>query len=287
MSEHHLDGVFLRRDPEGDPAPVVFEAPRSGTTYPAEFTPSAPFRMVHAAVSHHVPALYQGAPAAGAALLWALFPNTFIDANRSPDDIDPAMLAEPWPEPLSPGEKSKLGVGLLRRLLTAEQPLYDRRLTVAEVQSRIRNYHQPYHRELDRLLQEHRRRFGIALHLSLHCMSSTANTVSADAGQERPEFCIGDRHGTTCNDEFSTLVADTLAGMGYRVTRNDPYPGAWSVARHGHPERGIHSVQIEIRKNLYMDERTLSRTERFATVKADLDRLCQAVCAYGRQPSRP
>ena len=278
-----LDEVLYRREPERDPAPLLVEVPRSGTLYPADFRASAPFDAIHAAVSMHVDALFAGTPVAGGTYLVARFPNTYIDANRGLDDLDPALLDGPWPQPLPPTEKKSLGVGLVRKLARPGVPMYDHKLTRAEVEHRIRDYHEPYHRELAAILEAHRRRAGAAWHVSCHCMGAVGTDQAPDAGKVRPDFCIGDRDGTTSAPEFVELVTETLRGCGYRVTVNDPYKGAECVRRHGAPARATHSLQIETNKKLFMDERTFVRTHGFAGLRADLDRLLAAIADFARR----
>jgi N-formylglutamate amidohydrolase len=113
MQQKYVPGVLVRRWPETGDVPVVFDIPRSGTTYPCEFRPSAPFLALHQSVSMHVEKLYEGVVDAGAHWLYALFPNTFIDANRHEADIDPELLDGPWPHPLQTTQKSRLGIGLI------------------------------------------------------------------------------------------------------------------------------------------------------------------------------
>jgi N-formylglutamate amidohydrolase len=275
-------GVFMRYDPLTTPVPVVFDVPRSGTDYPKDFRASAPFEALHAAVSMYVEELYGGAPAAGATLFYACFPNTYIDANRSVLDIDESLLDAPWPTPLQPTEKSRLGLGLIRKLVKGGVPVYTRKLAVAEVQARIANYYEPYHRALGTRLAHYRQEYGTTWHLSCHCMSSVGNEMALDRGKPRPDFCIGDRDGTTCARDFVDLVVDTLRSFGYAVTVNDPYKGAESIRKHGDPARGVHSLQIEMNKRLYMDEQTFCTTPDFAQVKAHLDRLAVAVADFTR-----
>jgi N-formylglutamate amidohydrolase len=278
-----LSEVFDRRNPDGDPAPLVVEVPRSGRLYPPDFRATAPFEAIHAAVSMHVDDLFAGTPAAGGTYLVARFPNTYIDANRGLDDLDPSLIDGEWPDPLPSTEKTRLGVGLVRALARPGAPMYDRRLSVAEIRHRIRSYHEPYHRELGATLEQHRRRFGGAWHLSCHCMAAIGSAQAPDPRKPRPDFCIGDRDGTTSAPAFVELVVETLRACGYHVTVNDPYQGAECVRRHGAPARGVHSLQIETNKKLFMDETTLVKTAGFARLRADVDRLLSAVTDFSRR----
>jgi N-formylglutamate amidohydrolase len=281
-----LSEVFERRDPDGDPVPLLVEVPRSGRLYPADFRATAPFEAIHAAVSMHVDDLFAGTPGVGGTYLVARFPSTYIDANRGLDDLDPTLIDGAWPDPLPPTEKTRLGVGLVRALARPGVPMYDRRPTVEEIQHRIRSYHEPYHREIASVLDSHRRRFGAAWHVSAHCMAAVGSAQAPDPGKPRPDFCIGDRDGTTSAPAFVVLVVETLRARGYHVTVNDPYQGAECVRRHGVPARGVHSLQIETNKRLFMDETTFVTTGGYARLRADLDRLLAAVAEFARGMAR-
>ncbi|MDP3378539.1 MAG: DNA recombination protein RmuC, partial [Brevundimonas sp.] len=129
--------AFTLHAPVGQAIPLVCDSPHSGTAYPADFGHAVPRALLRAAEDTHVEALWQAAPGVGASLLEAHFPRSYIDANRTLDDLDPALLDAPWPEPLAPGEKTRLGYGLVWRNVNAATPIYDRKLTVAEVQARM------------------------------------------------------------------------------------------------------------------------------------------------------
>jgi N-formylglutamate deformylase len=281
-----MEEVLFRCEPQGEPAPFVVEVPRSGTLYPRDFRAVAPFDVVHSAVSMYVDELFAGTPAAGGTLLVARFPNVYIDANRGLDDLDPDMIEGVWLQPLAQTQKKSLGVGLVRRLAKAGVPMYDRKLTVDEVEHRIHHYHEPYHEELAGILEAQRRRFGSAFHISCHCMNAIGSEQTPDPGRERPDFCIGDQDGTTSGREFTEFVVETLRGRGFRVTVNDPYKGAECVRRHGAPAQGVHSLQIETCKRLFMHEKTFLRSDGFQRLREELDRLLAAVAGFARRHAR-
>jgi N-formylglutamate deformylase len=91
-----------------------------------------------------------------------------------------------------------------------------------------------------------------------------------DAGQRRSDFDLGDRNGTTCGPELIETVASVLRSFGYKVTMNAHFIGAESVRKHGAPGRGIHSLQIEMNRGLYMDEETRGRRPELVEVRQHL-----------------
>ena len=276
-----LPEILIRHDPEtGDgrpePVPVVFDSPHSGTMYPPDFEYAAPFDVMRRAEDAFVDELFASAPDHGAALLAALFPRSYVDPNRHEHEVDTLLLNEPWPHPILHTHRSSRGLGVVRRLVRATVPVYDRRLSVVEVQSRIARYHRPYHDELQTMLSDAHGRFGAVWHVNCHSMKSTAK------GRQRADIVLGDRDGATCEAEFTEFVRETIEDMGYSVALNHPFKGAELVIRHGDPAAGRHSLQIEINRGLYMDEARIEKSEGFAALRADIDRLIAAIADFAR-----
>jgi N-formylglutamate deformylase len=263
---------------------LVCDSPHSGTWYPDDYRHALPRELLRGGEDTHVEALWEAVPAVGGTLLAAHFPRTYIDANRTLDDLDPELLAEPWPQPLAPGPKSRLGFGLVWRNLRAGMPIYDRLLTVAEVQHRIDTCYRPYHAALAAAIAQSVQRFGAVWHLNLHSMPNDAyERLRIASPHPLADFVLGDRDGTTCEPAFVDLVERELRGRGYTVARNDPYKGVQLIAQIGQPALRRHSLQIEIRRPLYMDEGTRERNAGFATLQRDLTALLRTLADYVRQ----
>lgn len=272
-----IDDVLVRLDPSGGQVPVVFDSPHSGTRYPAHFNFTCPLALLRQTEDTYVDELFADVTDHGATLLCALFPRSFVDVNRAPDDIDPDLLDGPWPGPLSPTEKSAMGMGLVRSLCRPGLPMYDGKLSVADVMDRIERYWRPYHEQLAQRLDTLHARFGTVWHINCHSMPSLSVTT-ADGRGGGADFVLGDRDGTSCDPGLTRFVADFLGAMDYRVRINDPYKGVELVRRYAQPSRGRHSLQIEVDRRLYMDEETLEKHPGFDRLSRDLGRLAAALC---------
>lgn len=271
------------RLPEAGPLPLVCDSPHSGTHYPADFGAAAPQARLREGEDTHVEALWQAVPSVGGTLIAANFPRVYIDPNRTLDDLDPDLLDGPWPERLAPGEKTRLGFGLVWRNIDAATPIYDRRLSVEEVRNRIERYYRPYHAALAKAVEASYRRFGAVWHLNLHSMPNNAyERLKKVSAQPLADFVLGDRDGTTCDPQFVALIESGLRDMGYTVSRNDPYKGVQLIVQIGRPAERRHSLQIEIRRPLYMDEATRERNAGFAQVQRDMSRLLEQIAVYLR-----
>ncbi|TFZ01511.1 N-formylglutamate amidohydrolase [Ramlibacter rhizophilus] len=269
--------------PAGEPVALVCDSPHSGTDYPEDFGHAVPRALLRRGEDTHVEALWQAAPSVGATLLAARFPRTYIDVNRTLDDLDPELLSGPWDAPLNPGEKTRLGYGLVWRNVGAGVPIYAGPLAPELVRHRIRHYYEPYHAALSRAIEDTAQRFGAVWHLNLHSMPNDAYArLKIDSPHPLADFVLGDRDGTTCEPGFVDLVERELRSRGYTVARNDPYKGVQLIARIGQPQQGRHSLQVEIRRPLYMDEATRERNEGFGRVQRDLSALLQVLAGYVR-----
>ncbi len=264
--------------------PVVFDSPHSGTAYPDDFDTIVPRLVLRRAEDTHVEALYAAAPDHGAMLIAANFPRSYIDANRSLLDIDAALLDGSWPGPINVSRKTEKGIGLVWRLLDTGEPIYTRKLTVAEVQARISRCYAPYHKAVRDAINGAHKHYGAVWHINCHSMPATSSVISEEGpGVERADFVLGDRDGTTCAPEFTTFVALTLRAMGYDVRVNDPYKGVELVRAYSDPAEHKHSLQIEVNRKLYMDEESRERNDGFGKLQGDLTRLINGIGGFARE----
>ncbi len=259
-------------------SPLVLDSPHSGFQMPADFGAALPEAALRDGEDSFIDQLYLPATGRGVPLLAALFPRTYLDPNRHADDIDPALLDAPWPGPLADSGKSRIGKSLIWRTMIDNEPIYARRLTVAEVQQRVQRYHAPYHRTLQQLLDAAHARFGVVVHINCHSMGPLSSVAMEGVdGQPRADMVLGDRDGSTCAPEITALVRSTLAGMGYRVQVNDPFKGVELVRAYARPAAGRHSLQLEVNKRLYMRDDRIETHAGFATLQAHLMQLLQVV----------
>lgn len=276
--------------PTGDALPLVCDSPHSGTAYPADFGYDVPLALLRRGEDTHVHRLWRTATAHGATLIAATFPRTYIDVNRAETDLDPAQIDGDWPVPLAPGPKTRQGLGLIWQQIVKDgvaTPLYARHRTVDEVQRRIDGYWRPYHAALQQAIDASVLRFGRVWHLNLHSMPNDVyQRLGRAEGPPLADFVLGDRDGTTCSPEFVHLIADHLRGLGYTVAINDPYKGVELIGRIGQPHLGRHSLQIEIRRPIYMDEETRAPNAGFAVLQQHLDQLLALVAAHIREEMR-
>jgi N-formylglutamate amidohydrolase len=268
--------VFLVHGPARPLRPLVLDSPHSGFTMPVDFGSVLTAEDLRNGEDCFIDELWLPAAARGVPLLAAQFPRTYLDPNRHAGDIDLELLAEPWPHSHVPSGKAAIGKALIWRTLDDGRPLYDRKLTVAEVQRRVQRYHQPYHAALQGLLDSAHQQFGFVHHINCHSMNAVGGVMSTSR-VARADIVLGDRDGTTCAPEFTAFVREVLAAQGYEVRINDPFKGVELVRAYSNPARGRHSLQVEVNKRLYMDDAPARRHAGFATLQAHLMQLVDAI----------
>ena len=272
-----IDGVVWRRDPSGGAVPLLLDSPHSGSVYPDDFAYVCPLPVLRRAEDAYVDELYGASTEYGATLIGAAFPRSYIDPNRAADDIDPGILSEVRP-PLAARPATR--VGLVRRHARPGVPIYDRKLSPHEVLARIERYHAPYHRVLSEASDRLHREFGAVWHINCHSMPS--HSARRNGRGENGDFVLGDRDGTTCDGAFTDFVARFLRGRGYDVRINEGYKGVEIVRRHGRPAERRHSLQIEVDRALYMDQKTLEKLPGFDRLRTDLAALVAAAADFAR-----
>ncbi len=270
---------FEIASPRQQRLPVVLNSPHSGSCYPEAFLAASRLdkQAIRRSEDSYIDELFANAAALGAPLLKANFPRAWLDVNREPYELDPKMFAGSLPTYANVRSvRVAGGLGTIARVVSESEEIYHGPLNVQDALARIDGLYKPYHRALRELVLQTRATFGVAVLIDCHSMPST---VRGMAGRTRPDIVLGDRYGTSCSTDVTGLIAGVLGAMGYSVGRNKPYAGGFITEHYGQPARGLHAVQIEFNRALYMDERSLAPTARFETLKADLAAMMQKLIA--------
>lgn len=266
-----------------EPLPLVFDSPHSGFAFPEDMKPTISLDILRQNEDAFVDALFGHVPVLGAVLVKATFPRTYIDPNRSTEDVEVAAIDGEWPGPVHNSIKTNRGAGLIYTRIHGEKPIYDRKLSVAEVKARIDNYWHPYHDALQKQLDRLHVDFGAVWHINCHSMPARGNKHMEDGESERADFVLGDRDGTTCDAAYTEVVRDFLAGRGYSVSVNWPMKGVELVRKHGRPQESRHSLQIEVNRRLYMDEKAIAKNDLYPETAAVIADMNAVIAAFVRE----
>ena len=260
--------------------PIVYDSPHSGIIYPPEFKTNATKPQLKTARDAFVDELILESSNLGVAVLLADFPRTYIDPNRSTAEIDTSMLQGKWAREVQITRKLEVGMGLIRKFILPNVPMYPEKLSVAEVENRIKKYWSPYHRALKMLLDEKVAEFDAVFYIDWHSMKSKGNQMNIDSGRERPDFVVSDQDGKTSSKKFRDVIIKNLTSQGYEVAVNYPYKGAELIKRYGVPTENRHAVQIEINRRLYMDEFSFLKNDSFSVLKDNILKLTERLVYF-------
>lgn len=277
------DAPFAIHRPMRQTEPFVFNSPHSGRIYPEPFlTMSRLDRIsIRRSEDHFVDELFAGVVQLGAPMLAAQFPRAWLDVNREPYELDPRMFDGALPAFANIGSiRVAGGLGTIPRLVAENMEIYRERLSVEEGLARIEQVYRPYHAALRRMIAQTHVQFGKAILIDCHSMPAN---IRVAGGTRRPDMIIGDRYGVSAGQGLSQAAVSILSGLGYNVVRNKPYAGGFITEHYGRPARGLHALQIEINRGLYVNEDTLEKTAGFNLLKADLREFAGLMMAHARE----
>jgi N-formylglutamate amidohydrolase len=258
-------------------APNIFNSPHSGAFYPPEFLDASRIDLASLRRSEDsfMDELIRGLSGRGFPVVRVNFPRSYVDVNREPYELDPRMFSGRLPSFANTRSMRVAGgLGTIPRVVGDGQEIYRERLSVDDALGRIEALYKPYHRALRRLINKAHQAFGTVILVDCHSMPSIG--ISRDEPR-RPDVVIGDRYGTSCAARLADVVEDTMGSLGYSIGRNKPYAGGFITEHYGNPASGLHTIQLELNRAIYMDERRRERGARFNQVIADFAALADAL----------
>lgn len=269
-----IDGAPYRLTmPDGRVTSAVFSSPHSGDYYPEEFVRRSRLDplTLRASEDAYVDELFGAAPAYGAPLLAAIYPRAWLDLNRGPAEMDPALVEGAASSGIN--QRIAAGLGVVPRVVSEGRAIYDGKIPLAEAEARVRDVHRPYHRKLDELMMRTRDLHGMAVLFDCHSMPSEALRAAPRVRGRAPEVVLGDRFGAAAARHVVAETQAAFEAQGFIVARNAPFAGGYITQRYGRPSRGLHAVQIEIDRGLYLDQRRVRPGPGYEEVRARLDRV--------------
>jgi N-formylglutamate amidohydrolase len=267
------DPVVVLR-PSHQTMPIVFASPHSGRYYPDELLAASRLDALSLRRSEDsfVDELFAAAPEHGAPLVMATFPRAWCDVNREAWELDPAMFTDRLPGWVNTSSaRVSAGLGTIARVVASGEAIYRSKLAFSDAERRVRTCWQPFHDALAAVVMETQAEFGGCLLIDCHSMPTHGHV--SRTGVKPADFVLGDAHGTACLPSVTRLVEGLLTAQGFTVRRNEPYAGGYITRHYGRPREGVQALQIEIARDLYMDEARIERRTAFADVQASVTRL--------------
>lgn len=278
------DHPFRVIGPDVPASPVLLSVPHAGRDYSDALLKAArlPRSMLESLEDRLVDRLVWRAAAAGSTAIVATVPRAEIDLNRDEREIDPAtILPSPAHADILQSARTRGGLGLVPSRIAGAGALWRHRLPASELKRRIAEVHRPYHAEVDARMQAIRARFGIAILLDCHSMPPR------DGGRLEPRIVIGDRHGTSSGGEYITAAEAAARAAGFETARNAPYAGGYVTERHGRPNEGLHALQLEIDRSLYLAAGMRAPGPGFERIAELIESVAAALARQALDPPMP
>ncbi len=267
--------------PREQTLPLVLSSPHSGDRYPPTFLASSRLdpMMLRRSEDSFVDELFAEAPRMGAPLLRALFPRAYVDPNREPFELDPAMFEDRLPDYANTrSPRVAAGLGTIPRIVANGADIYGEKLLFSDALSRLRGHYWPYHTALSRLIEVTAKRFGYCVLIDCHSMPSAGKSKNGGA-PPCVDMVLGDCHGGACAAAVADTAARSLKTLGYSVARNRPYSGGHVTRYYGKPSQSVHAIQVEINRALYMDEHRIRRSTGMTRVAHHMQHFLSALAA--------
>lgn len=267
-------------------SPVVYAVPHSGTYYPGDLVSATSLDRLTLRKSEDafVDQLFRPALAAGSPLIKVNYARVYLDVNREPYELDPQMFEDPLPpEANTTSLRVAGGLGTIARVVADGAEVYRGKLRFEVAEERVARIYRPYHEALAGLLQAARARFGFAVLIDCHSMPSMG--LAQGDGRRRADVVLGDRFGTSCAAALTELAELLFRNEKLAVARNNPYAGGFTTYHYGRPLEGVHALQIELNRALYMDEERIAKRPGFATLAASLERVTAGLSGLTADPA--
>jgi len=276
-----MSDIYTLKTPRDPRSCVVFNSPHSGSNYSADFLESSELDSlaIRSSEDAFVNELFSDAPEHGAHLLSAHAPRAFIDLNRDATELDPAIVQGAKRAPANP--RITAGLGVIPRIVGNGQVIRRGKISMTEAQNRVDNYHRPYHNCLRELVDQQRSAHGMAVLIDCHSMPHKSLEAAPLVRGKNPDIILGDRFGASCDRWIVESVTRIFTKAGFVVARNAPFSGGYITQHYGRPSKGIHALQIEINRALYMHEARVERAETFAEIRTTLSEVTRQIALIG------
>lgn len=271
--------IFERLGPAEARTPLVIAVPHAGRLYPAGMMAdcAVPRAVLEQLEDRLADLLAADAVADGAVAIVARVARAWIDLNRAPDEVDPASRPATAAGPPA-SARVRNGLGLVPRRLGARE-LWRRQPAPAAIAQRLALAHQPYHRAVADALAAALARHGHAVLIDCHSMPALH-------GSRPARIVIGDRHGRSAAAAVTEAAVQAARAGGHRTGLNLPYAGAYTLDRHGQPAGGVHALQVEVDRSLYLDPEGTAPSSALPMIAALVARISwAAVAALRERPS--
>ena len=233
--------------PKGKKVPILVSVPHAGTSFPKAIRQHYKKALINPPddTDFFVHDLYDFASEMGITLIHAPYCRWVIDLNRSPENealyTDGRIITALCPS------SNFLGNPIYKA------PKFEP--NKGEIIRRKALYFTPYYLKIERILNNFKEKFGFAILWDAHSIRRKVPTIQKAAF---PDMILGTNDGQSANTQFIQLAKKGLKSSEFNLANNTPFKGG-NITRHfGKPTKDIHALQLEMCKDLYMDDAELN-----------------------------
>ena len=280
LAELYAEPLRIRR-PLRQTAPFIFASPHSGRLYPPSFIATSRLGplCLRRSEDAYVDELFDAVPAFGCPLLVAQFPRAYVDVNRAASELDDQMFdAALRVDVDAPSARVHAGLGVIPRVVRDGAEIYRGKLDPADAEQRLARLYQPYHAALAALVEETFLKFACAVVVDCHSMPSVPAA---------PAIVFGDCYGTSISSSLLRHTERAFTASGFSTSRNIPYAGGHTTHLYARREAGIHSLQIEVNRALYLDEELIEKNGHFVDMRERITAALRQILSFDASVLRP
>jgi N-formylglutamate deformylase len=177
--------------------------------------------------------------------------------------VDPERFADDAHEPMA-GK----GMGVIYTKTASGQPL---RRPPSDEQRRnlLARFYEPHHAALTAAVETALGAHGGCLVLDGHSFPTRPQPYEDDQNPDRADICIGTDPSHT-PDWLRDVAVRAFEERGWSVAVNRPFAGALVPMRFYQKDLRVRALMVEVKRGLYMDERSAARLPRFDEVRERL-----------------
>ena len=244
---------LIRKNPD---TPILITVPHAGAIYPNLFIKNLKVNLceVRRIEDYQSNKILDKIDGEMADIIIAQCSRAVVDLNRSRNAIDYSMFTQVFEhEPVSEKQMIKYGLGVFPNKIFGKTILKNP-LPFSYAIHMLEHYYDPFHKSLNKQIMYLSNIFGFCYHIDLHTLPSKALLNF----KKEPDIILGDNFGKSCCIGLINYFQNIFQGNGFTVEVNNPYAGGFITRNYGNPSKGIHTIQIEINRKIYMDENRLS-----------------------------
>jgi len=264
--------IFSVKNEDNIKFPIVLSSPHSGSVFPKGFEGEGialSNKELRTSEDSFVNELIEKASDHGMVSISMNISRAFIDVNRDKIEIDESMYFDfPHSTEFLEKKRCRVGLGVIPRVVAPRMPIYNGLISHDDAMQRIENVYEPYHKKLKQLIDKVVRKFGYCLLVDCHSMPSKVCRIMED--EKQVDFCIGNLFNQSCEEKISEKLCESLSNEDHRVELNRPYSGGFITHDFCQPRKKIQSIQIEINRDLYMNEGEYSKKPDFSSLSTHI-----------------